>query len=216
MKRSLSIVLALGVTAVVAMLLSAVQPLARAAASGSSDQYLSPSEIAFSPDGQFLYVVCERSDQLLVLSAKDGNVLQRVTVGHIPRSVAVSPDGRQLFVTNSWDDTVSIIESPTASNRTYAATRKIATGAEPYGIVIDHAGKTLYVANRISNDISVIDIATGVERKRLMAGRGASYLAISADGTPSVLHPRLSKDRCATHSTAVRNHGYRHSPRNGS
>ena len=110
MKRGFGIVLALGVTTVVVMLLSAVQPLARAAASGRSDQYLSPSEVAFSPDGQLLYVVCERSDQLLVLSAKDGNVLQRVIVGHIPRAVAVSPDGRQAFVTNSWDDTVSVID----------------------------------------------------------------------------------------------------------
>jgi YVTN family beta-propeller protein len=40
----------------------------------------------------------------------------------------------------------------------------------------------LYVANRLSNDISVIDASTGQEIKRLLAGRGASYLALSADG----------------------------------
>ena len=74
--------------------------------------------MAFSPDGRLLYVVCERSDQLLVLNAKDGSVLQRIRVGHIPRTVAVSPDGRQVFVTNSWDDTVSVIDAhtPTTGN----------------------------------------------------------------------------------------------------
>jgi YVTN family beta-propeller protein len=87
-------------------------------------------------------------------------VLQRIRVGHIPRSVAVSPDGRQVFVTNSWDDTVSVIDATIDAAKT--ATRTIATGAEPYGVVVDRAGKTLYVANRISNDVSVIDIATGV------------------------------------------------------
>ena len=33
-----------------------------------------------------------------------------------------------------------------------------------------------------SNDISVIDLARGVETKRLLAGRGAAYLELSADG----------------------------------
>ena len=38
------------------------------------------------------------------------------------------------------------------------------------------------MANRLSNDISVIDLNGGQEIKRLLAGRGASYLALSADG----------------------------------
>ncbi len=38
------------------------------------------------------------------------------------------------------------------------------------------------MANRISNDVSVIDLARGVEVKRLLAGRGAAYLALSPDG----------------------------------
>ena len=44
------------------------------------------------------------------------------------------------------------------------------------------SGETLYVANRLSSDVSVIDLATGREIKRLLAGRGASYLALSPDG----------------------------------
>lgn len=198
MRRGLGIALALGAAMVTMTLLSAVPPNARAGTPSGDDQYLSPSEMAFSPDGHLLYVVCERSDQLLVLNAKEGVVLQRIRVGHIPRAVAVSHDGRQVFVTNSWDDTVSVIEATTINARTYAATRTIATGAEPYGVVVDRAGKTLYVANRISNDVSVIDIATGFERKRLMAGRGASYLVISADGTRvycTHVYPRIGAQR---------------------
>jgi YVTN family beta-propeller protein len=184
-------------------LLSAVPPHARAGTPGADDQYLSPSEMALSPDGRLLYVVCERSDQLLVLNAKEGVVLRRIRVGHIPRSVAVSPDGRQVFVTNSWDDTVSVIDATTIDAGTRAATRTIATGAEPYGVVVDRAGKTLYVANRISNDVSVIDIATGVQRKRLMAGHGASYMAISADGSRvycTHVYPRIGAQRTVPQS----------------
>jgi YVTN family beta-propeller protein len=60
--------------------------------------------------------------------------------------------------------------------------RTLPTGFEPTGIVSDRSGETLYVANRLSSDISVIDVSTGQEIKRLLAGRGASYLALSADG----------------------------------
>jgi YVTN family beta-propeller protein len=195
------IALALG-AAVAMMLLCATLPHAQAGAPAGApdgnDQYLSPSEMAFSQDGRLLYVVCERSDQLLVLNAKDGSILQRIRVGHMPRSAAVSPDGRQVFVTNSWDDTVSVIDATTQT-----ATRTIATGAEPYGVVVDRAGKTLYVANRVSNDVSVIDIATGIERKRLMAGHGASYLAISADGSRvycTHVYPRIGAQRTVPQS----------------
>jgi YVTN family beta-propeller protein len=190
--------IALALAAAVILLLSATLPHAQAGATGGDDQYLSPSEMAFSPDGRLLYVVCERSDQLLVLNAKEGAVLRRIRVGHIPRAVAVSPDGRQAFVTNSWDDTVSVIDAASAS-----VTRTIATGAEPYGVVVDRAGKTLYVANRISSDVSLIDLASGVERKRLMAGRGASYLAISADGSRvycTHVYPRIGAQRTVPQS----------------
>ena len=203
MRRGLGVALALGAAAVAMTLLSAVPPQAQASAPGGDDRYLSPSEMAFSPDGRLLYVVCERSDQLLVLNAKEGVVLQRIRVGHTPRAVAISRDGRQVFVTNSWDDTVSVIEGTTINAGTHAATRTIATGAEPYGVVVDRADKTLYVANRISNDVSVIDIATGVQRKRLMAGHGASYLAISADGTRvycTHVYPRIGAPRTVPQS----------------
>jgi len=207
-RRGLGIALALCSAAVAITLLSAALPHAQASAPDGGDQYLSPSEMAFSPDGRLLYVVCERSDQLLVLNAKLGVVLQRIRVGHVPRTVAVSPDGRQVFVTNSWDDTVSVIDATTIDTAkidaaTKTAARTIATGAEPYGVVVDRAGKTLYVANRISNDVSVIDIATGAERKRLLAGHGASYLTISADGSRvycTHVYPRIGAQRTVPQS----------------
>ena len=77
-----------------------------------------------------------------------------------------------LYVTNAWSDTVSVIDAATLQ-----VVQTLPTGFEPTGVVSDSAGATLYVANRLSSDISVIDLKSGQEIKRLVAGRGASYLA---------------------------------------
>jgi YVTN family beta-propeller protein len=141
-------------------------------------KFLSPGELAISPDGLRLYVICEKSDELRVVDTLSGRVLKQIPVGHVPRGLSVSSDGKQLYVANSWTDTISIIE---AHKLTTTATLK--AGFEPISAVADKKSEVLYVANRLSNDISVMDLHTGAEIKRLAAGRGTSYLALSADGT---------------------------------
>ena len=144
----------------------------------ASARFLSPGELAISPDGKRLYVACEKSDELLVVNTVTGRVIKHIAVGHVPRGVSVSADGRQIYVTNSWNDSVSVIDA-----QKLVVLTNLKTGFEPISAVADKNGNALYVANRLSNDISVIDLHTGKELKRLEAGRGASYLAISADGS---------------------------------
>ncbi len=55
-------------------------------------------------------------------------------------------------------------------------------GEEPSSVAVDRAGNRLFVANRISNDVAVLNAHTGKEERRLAAGRGASYLALSPEG----------------------------------
>ena len=141
------------------------------------ERYLSPIEMAFSPDGRLLYVVCQDSDELRVVDLQSSKVVGSVPVGHVPRGIALSPDNRRIYITNAWSDTVSVIDAATLK-----VVQTLSTGFEPTGVVVDRSGNTLYVANRLSNDISVIDLQTGQETKRLLAGRGASYLALSPDG----------------------------------
>jgi YVTN family beta-propeller protein len=153
--------------------------LAVAAKPTSEDSsYLSPGEMAVSPDGHWLYVLCEKSDELRVVDTRDGSVVKRIAVGHIPRGLGISSDGKQIYVANSWTDTVSIIDAEKLE-----IVRNLPAGFEPISVVADQKDETLYVANRLSNDVSVIDLQSGLEIKRLAAGRGASYLALSPDGT---------------------------------
>jgi YVTN family beta-propeller protein len=172
-----------GLGARVAAILAAVligiaaQPAAKPSPGSFRERYLSPIEMLFSPDGRVLYVVCEGSDEVRVVDVQSGKIENSIPVGHVPRGIAQSPDGRQLYVTNAWSDTVSVIDTTAMK-----VVQTLPTGFEPAGIVADRSGTTLYVANRISGDISVIDLKTGQETKRLLAGRGASYLALSPDG----------------------------------
>ncbi len=140
-------------------------------------RYLSPGELAISPDGRRLYVVCEGTDELLVVDPQIGRVLKHIAVGQLPRGVSVSADGQQIFVANSWADTISVIDA-----QKLETVRSLNTGFEPISAVSDRRTETLYVADRLSDAVSVIDLASGKEIKRLAAGRGASYLALSQDG----------------------------------
>jgi YVTN family beta-propeller protein len=139
-----------------------------------SARYPSPIEIAVSPDGGRLFVVCEGTDELVALDAGSGAILKRTAVGRAPKSVAMSADGGRLYVANSWSDTVSEVDAAALE-----VLRTLSVGFEPTSAVVDHG--VLFAANRISNDVSAVDLASGRDLKRLLAGRGASYLAMSPD-----------------------------------
>ncbi len=140
-------------------------------------RYLSPIEMLLSSDARLMYVVCEASDEVRVVDTASGKAVGSIPVGRVPRGIASSPDGHVLYVTNSWSDNVSVID--TAEMK---VVQTLPAGFEPTGVAADRSGTTLYVANRLSSDISVIDLKSGQEIKRLLSGRGASYLALSPDG----------------------------------
>lgn len=143
----------------------------------TTENYASPLEVLLSPDGARLYVLCQQSEEIRVLNAANYAVIKKIAVGRVPRGFSLSPDGKRIIVTNSWDDTISVIDTGKL-----AVIATWAVGAEPSSVVEDRAGKRLFVANRVSNDVAVLDAETGAEEKRLLAGRGVSYLAISPDG----------------------------------
>ena len=160
-----------------ALLAIAAKPAVKQSAAVTKEHYLSPLEMVFSADGRLLYVVCEGSDEVRVIDVPSGKVVGSIPVGRMPRGLASSPDGHWLYVTNAWSDNVSVIDAAALK-----VVQTLPAGFEPTGVVSDLSGTALYVANRLSGDVSVIDLKSGQETKRLLAGRGASYLALSPDG----------------------------------
>lgn len=190
--------LSLAAAAAIACIVLGFASGAGARPESAEPKYLSPGEMAWSADGRFIYVVCEKGNELLVVNAKTATVTKRIAVGTVPRGIALSPDASSIYVTNSWDDTVSVVDA-----RSLQVTRTIKTGFEPIDVAVDKTGATLYTANRLSDDISVIDVKSGVEAKRLAAGRGASYLTLSPDGKKlycTHVYPKITGSRTVPQS----------------
>jgi YVTN family beta-propeller protein len=161
-------------------------------------RYPSPIELAMSADGGTLYVVCEGTDEVAVIDARTGTVTRRIAVGRVPKGIALAPGGRRAYVANSWSDDISEIDLTS-----FKVVRTLRAGFEPTSAITDRQGAFLYTANRIGNDVSVIDLKSGDEVKHLLAGRGASYLALSPDGSriySTHIYPNLGKFRTPSRS----------------
>lgn len=157
------------------------------------DLYKSPINLAISPDGRRLYVVCEQSNSLIVVSPATGRILHEIPVGRRPQDVALAPDGAMLYVTNRMDASVSVIDTATAR-----VVAEIPVGHEPHGILIDPSGRKAFVANTGADSVSVIDLTLAREERRVRAGRGPWSLALTGGGTTcsvTNIRPDLSKFR---------------------
>ena len=73
-------------------------------------------------------------------------------MGYHPYCAAITQDDKTLYVTNTQDDNVTVID---------LVSKKVITtvnvGSTPEGISIDHLHHRAYVANWGSNNVSVID-----------------------------------------------------------
>ncbi len=139
--------------------------------------YLSPYNLALSPDGSKLYVVARESNMLLVVDNQTGRVTHKIPVGKRPHTVVVTHDGKSAFVSNQWADNVYKIDLTT-----HKVTDTLSTGNGPAGMVLSKDEKTLYVVDSYANKISVIDLISGQEKKRLIAGNNPAGAALSPDG----------------------------------
>ena len=72
--------------------------------------------VAFHPSGQRLYATAGRdrgteAGSVVVIDTVANRIINTVLVGVSPRSVAVNPAGTRVYVTNTGDDTVSVIDT---------------------------------------------------------------------------------------------------------
>ena len=90
-----------------------------------------PKGIRRGPDGRF-WVATGRGDSVAVLNADTLALEKQIPVGRRVWGMAFSGDGKQLYVTNSLDGTLSLIDVAKAEE-----VKKIETGGMPWGVVLD-------------------------------------------------------------------------------
>lgn len=90
--------------------------------------------------------------------------LPSIPVGTAPQSAAEDYTSHTLYVANSGDNTVSVVNLATCSSGNVSACAQasptIRVGSLPLGVAVDEATDTVYVANSVDDTVSVINGAT--------------------------------------------------------
>ncbi|MCK5134953.1 MAG: beta-propeller fold lactonase family protein [Bacteroidales bacterium] len=138
--------------------------------------YLSPFNMAVSPDGSKLYVIAQEGNTLLVVGTETDKVIESIAVGERPHSVVIKSDGNSAFVSNQWADNVYEINLTSLK-----IVDTLKTGSGPAELVLSADEKFLYVVDSYSSEVSIIDLQTRTELKRLMAGNNPVAATLSPD-----------------------------------
>ena len=82
-----------------------------------------------------------------------------ISVGTAPVALNGSPDGTRLYVANSGDNTVSVVDTGTNAlvPSTAALPNPIVVGGTPSFLVVSPDGTRLYSINKSGNSVSIID-----------------------------------------------------------
>lgn len=115
-----------------------------------------------SPDKKKLYISCWGCDKLIVFNAITRIIEQEINVGDNPNDICLTENGEFLFVANSNDNSVSVIN--TASEKvieilTSSLYPDAPQGSTTNGLALSPDGKTLYIANADNNCLAVFDVS---------------------------------------------------------
>ena len=125
------------------------------------EQFIYPYAVVVVPQqgaGVKAYVSCWNDASVAVIHA--GKLVSRVTVGRHPTVMLLNPEGTRLYVANSNDDSVSVIDTQTDKEIERINVRLsegVPPGNSPEGLAL--RGDDLYVANAHSNSVAVVELS---------------------------------------------------------
>jgi YVTN family beta-propeller protein len=164
-------------------------------------KYRSPTAMAPSPDGRFLYVAEQTAKRIAVIDLTTKSVTSEILLPNEPTGLAISADGSKLYATCSsqrWPAGLLCEIATSAGN----ILRKIPAGHSARSPVLSPDGSIAYVCNQYQNNISVVDLTAGKELARIPAVREAYAAAITPDGATLVVTNSLP-DQAATDTSAI-------------
>lgn len=111
--------------------------------------------IVATEDGQTLFVVAIGAKKILKVDAQTLEIEDEYAVGNGPDGVGLSKNGRKLYVTNTEDGTISVIDVKTGE------TRLLKVGHKPELIHADHDRSRLFISNFFANKVHILDSDAG-------------------------------------------------------
>jgi YVTN family beta-propeller protein len=125
-----------------------------------AEEFVYPYAVVFSPPAK-AYVSCWNDNSIAVVNTdRPAHPVQRIAVGRHPTAMLFNRDRTRLYVANSNDDSVSVIDTATDKEIERINVRlseNVPPGNSPEGL--DLLGDELYVANSHSNSVAVVELS---------------------------------------------------------
>lgn len=151
-----------------------------------------PSHSCHNHQQLLAYVTVLSTKQVAVIDIKKGVQIASIAVGKSPTGIDISPDQRYVYVTNAFDDTLSVIRT---WDNTVIDTIQLNTEpfdeSSPAGVKVSPDGKTIYVANQRTPIISVVDAHLKQVINNISLPDGSSPLLIDIEPTGKLAYVTL-------------------------
>ena len=115
-----------------------------------------------SPDKKELYISCWGCDKLYVFNTVSKIFTNKINIGDNPNDICLTKNGKYLFVANSNDNSVSVIDMPSKKvieTLTSSLYPNAPEGSTTNGLALSPDEKTLYIANADNNCLAVFDVS---------------------------------------------------------
>jgi YVTN family beta-propeller protein len=111
--------------------------------------------ITANKKGDLIYVIAIDDNKVLQLDATTLNILKTFYTGKGPDGIGISENDSKLFVTNTEDGSISVIDIATGKQSI------LKTGGKPELIHSNKGRSLLYISNFFGNKIHIIDTKNG-------------------------------------------------------
>ena len=147
-----------------------------------------PTDIAYDPDNNNLYVTNFGSNSVSVINDSTNTVVENISVGAGPIRIAYDPFNKDLYVSNRFSSTVSVID-PTIDK----VVSNITVGGSPFEIVYDSISHDLYVTDGSTGNVTIIDSSSNQIVGSFSLGQGSGLAAFDSQSNSLYFFPQDSQ-----------------------
>ena len=164
-----------------------------------------PFGIANNPNTRTVYAANQEDNTVSVIDATACNkdnlagcnqTWPTTNVGNVPLFIGINKITNTIYVSNSIDNTLSVIDGATCNGQITSGCMQpqptTPVGAAPYQVAVDETTDTIYVVNQGDNTVSVIngDVCNGTDT----SGCNQSWPIVTVGASPQALAVNPSND----------------------